>query len=104
MNIKKIAASTIAAAVLSMPLSMVAQESHYDAVRQTHYHDARHHTKAKWVAGSAVGGALIGAKVGGPGGALIGAGAGAVGGLALNKAYRHHEIHKREKYGHPYYR
>jgi uncharacterized protein YcfJ len=101
MKLRIFAASAVAAAVLTMPLSMTAQESHEDAVAQTHRHDARHHTKAKFVGGSAVGGAIIGAKVGGPGGALVGAGAGAVGGIMLNKAHRHHEIKKREHHETP---
>jgi uncharacterized protein YcfJ len=103
MKFKQFAAIALTAAVLAMPLAATAQESHEDAVAQTHRHDHHHHTKAKFVAGSAVGGAVIGAKVGGPGGALVGAGAGAVGGVLLNKAHRHHEIKQREKYAHPGY-
>jgi uncharacterized protein YcfJ len=101
MNFKHIAATALTAAVLAMPLAATAQESHEDAVAQTHRHDRRHHTKAKFVAGGAVGGAIVGAKVGGPGGALVGAGAGAVGGVLLNKAHRHHEIKERERYDTP---
>ena len=92
MYFKQIAATALTAAVLAMPLAGVAQESHEAAVAQARRHDARHHTKAKFVGGSAVGGAIIGAKVAGPGGAIVGAGAGALGGLALNKAHRHHEV------------
>ena len=101
MKLTNLAATALTAAVLTLPLGAFAQESHHEAVVQTHRHDARHHTKAKFVAGSAVGGAIIGAKVGGPAGALVGAGAGAVGGIGLNKLHRHHEIKKREEYGTP---
>jgi hypothetical protein len=101
MKVTKIAAYALSAAVLAMPLSVFAQESHEDAVAQVHRHDARHHTKAKIVGGSAVGGALIGAKVGGPGGALVGAGVGAGGGLVANHIRKHHAIKKHEEYGHP---
>jgi len=101
MNFKILIASVMTAAVLTMPFSLTAQESREDAVAQTHAHDHHHHTKAKFVAGGAVGGALVGAKVGGPGGAVVGAGAGAVGGVVANKIHRHREIKEREKYGPP---
>jgi len=101
MKFKTLAAIMLAAAALAIPHSAFAQESHEDAVAQTHAHDHHHHTKAKFVAGGAVTGAVIGAKVGGPGGALVGAGAGAVGGVLVNKAHRHHEIKKREEYATP---
>jgi len=97
MNLKTFAASAVTAAVLTLPFSVSAQESHEDAVAQTHAHDHHHHTKAKFVAGGAVTGAVVGAKVGGPGGALVGAGAGAVGGVLVNKAHRHHEVKERER-------
>ena len=96
MKLKTFAASILAAAILSVPFAAIAQETHEDAVAQTRYHDHHHHTKAKFVAGGAVGGAVIGAKVGGPGGAVVGAGVGAVGGVIANKAHRHHEIKERE--------
>lgn len=76
------------------------QESYYRAKRQQHYHDARHHTKAKIVGGSAAGGAVIGALAGGGKGALIGAGAGAGAGLIANHAREKHDVRKREEYGH----
>ena len=101
MILKTFAASAVTAAVLTMPLAVTAQESHEDAVAQTHRHDHHHHTKAKFVAGGAVTGAVVGAKVGGPGGALVGAGAGAVGGVLLNKAHRHHEVKQREEHAQP---
>ena len=97
MKLKTFAATAIAATVLSVPFGAIAQETHEDAVAQTHYHDHRHHTKAKFVGGGAVGGAIVGAKVGGPGGALVGAGVGAGAGLVANKIHRHHEIKEREE-------
>ncbi|MEO6924340.1 MAG: hypothetical protein ABI142_10980 [Bryocella sp.] len=103
MTHKILAASLIAAVALTLPVSSFAQESHEDAVAQTHRHDARHHTKAKFVGGGAVGGALIGAKVGGPVGALVGAGVGAGAGLAGNSAYHHHEVKHREHHATPYH-
>jgi uncharacterized protein YcfJ len=104
MKLFKFAGYAVTAAVLSMPLAVLAQESHEDAVIQTHRHDRRHHTKAKFVAGGAVGGAIVGAKVGGPGGALVGAGVGAGGGLIANHIHKKHEIKKREETGTPYQR
>ena len=97
MKLKTFAATAVAAAVLMIPIGATAQESHEDAVAQTHRHDHRHHTKAKFVGGGAVGGAIVGAKVGGPGGALVGAGVGAGAGLLANKAHRHHEVKEREE-------
>lgn len=96
-------AVAVAAATLSLPASLHAQESHREAEYQAQRHDAHQHTKAKFVGGGAVGGALVGAKVGGPVGALVGAGAGAGAGLALNKAHRHHEVKERERHGTPHY-
>ena len=101
MKLNKFAAIALSAAVFSMPLSVLAQESHEDAKAQVERHDAHHHNKAKIVGGSAVGGALIGAKVGGPGGALVGAGVGAGGGLVANHIRKHHAIKEREKYATP---
>jgi|GEM_PF-2229084 len=104
MKFNKFAAIATAAAVLSMPLTVLAQETHEDAVAQTHAHDKHHHTKAKFVGGGAVGGAVVGAKVGGPGGALVGAGIGAGGGAIANHIHKKHEIKKREENGTPEYR
>lgn len=101
-NLTRLSASLLTAAVLVFPVASHAQESHEDAVAQTHRHDRRHHTKAKFVGTGAVGGALIGAKVGGPVGAVVGAGAGAGAGLVANRAHRHHEIRKREETGTPH--
>jgi uncharacterized protein YcfJ len=100
-NLTRLSVSLLTAAVLVFPVASQAQESHEAAVAQTHRHDSRHHTKAKFVGVGAVGGALIGAKAGGPVGALVGAGAGAGAGLAANHIHRRHEIHKREQYATP---
>jgi len=102
MKLFKFAGYAVTAAVLTMPMAVLAQESHEDAKAQVERHDRHHHNKAKIVGGSAVGGALIGAKVGGPGGALVGAGIGAGGGLLINKARKHHAIKEREKYARPH--
>ena len=82
------------------PMQGLSQESYRRAERQQHYHDARHHTKAKIVGGSSAGGAVIGGLLGGGKGALIGAGAGAGGGLIANHEHNKHAIRKREEYGH----
>ena len=102
MKLFKFAAYAVTTAVLALPIAAAAQESHEDAVIQTRRHDRRHHTKAKIVGGSAVGGAIVGAKLGGPGGAVIGAGVGAGGGLIANHIRKHHAIKKREETGTPY--
>ena len=97
MKLNKLAAYALSAAVLSWPLSVIAQESHEDAKAQVEAHDKRHHNKAKIVGGSAAGGAVVGAVAGGPVGAVVGAGVGATGGLVANKIRKHHAIKKREK-------
>jgi uncharacterized membrane protein YebE (DUF533 family) len=101
MKLNTLAAAAVMATIFAMPC--MAQETHEDAVAQTHAHDAHHHTKAKFVGGGAVGGAVVGAKVGGPVGALVGAGVGAGAGVVANKAHRHHEIKKREENSTPYH-
>lgn len=103
MKLFKFAGYAVTAAVLTLPMAVLAQESHEDAKAQVERHDAHHHNKAKIVGASAVGGALIGAKVGGPGGALVGAGVGAGGGVLINKARKHHAIKEREKYATPHH-
>ena len=94
----------LAAAALFALISLTpahGQESYHRARRQQHYHDARHHTKAKIVGGSAVGGAVVGGLIGGPKGAVIGAGVGAGGGLVANHERVKHDVRKREEYGNP---
>jgi uncharacterized protein YcfJ len=82
------------------PLTASSQvESYHRAKRQQHYSDARHHTKAKIVGGSAAGGAVVGGLLGGGKGALIGAGVGAGGGLIANHAREKNDVRKREEYG-----
>ncbi len=98
MNLK-FAGLAFATALTLAPFHAFGQESYYRAKRQQHYSDARHHTKAKVVGGSAAGGALIGGLAGGGKGALIGAGAGAGGGLIANHYREKHDVHKREEYG-----
>jgi uncharacterized protein YcfJ len=83
-----------------LPLDSHAQvESYHRAKRQQHRSDARHHTKAKIVGGSAAGGAVVGGLLGGGKGALIGAGAGAGGGLIANHVRENNDVKKREEYG-----
>lgn len=98
----KFAAYALSAAVLAMPLSVIAQESHEDAKAQVEARDHHHHNKAKIVGGSAAGGAAVGAMAGGPVGAVVGAGIGAGGGVVANKIRKHHSIKKREKYATPH--
>lgn len=100
MNVLQRAACAVVGAALLTPMYAHSQESYHRAKRQQHYHDARHHTKAKIVGGSAVGGAVIGGLVGGPKGAVIGAGVGAGGGLVANHEREKHDVRKREEYGH----
>ncbi len=86
-------------ALVLTPLHSFGQESYQRARRQQHYHDAHHHTKAKFVGGGAAGGAVVGGLLGGGKGALIGAGVGAGGGLLANHEHVKHETRKREAYG-----
>ena len=87
------------AALLAMPLMAqdTAQERHDRAVRSQHAHDARHHTTAKVVGGSAAGGAVIGAVAGGGKGALIGGAVGAGGGLVADHVRKSKGVKKRER-------
>ncbi len=89
----------LVAALALTPLQGLSQESYRRAQRQQHYHDARHHTKAKIVGGSAAGGAVVGGLLGGGKGALIGAGVGAGGGLVANHEHVKHSVRKRQEYG-----
>lgn len=90
---------TVLVGILLLPLHGLGQESYRRAKREQHYHDARHHTKAKFVGGTAAGGAVVGGLLGGGKGALIGAGVGAGGGLVANHEHTKHAIRKRERYG-----
>ena len=56
MKITWIAGSMVLAAAMAVPGTLRAQESHEDAKAQVDAHQARHHTKAKFVGGGAVGG------------------------------------------------
>ena len=97
MNGKNLVVIVALASAFVLPVSGVAQESHYRAKRQQTRSDHRHHTGAKIVGGSAAGGAVVGGVLGGGKGALIGAGAGALGGAAVNKHRENSDIKKREE-------
>ena len=97
MKFSQMTSCIVATAILAMPLAARTQESHEDAVAQTKAHDAKHHTKAKIVGGTAAGGAVVGAVAGGPVGAVVGGAAGAGAGVVANKVHRHHEVKKREQ-------
>lgn len=101
-GIWKLAGSAVVATILTLPLSVKAQESKEDAERQVHHHNAKHHTKAKFIGGGAAGGAATGAVVGGPVGAVVGAGVGGVGGAVANKIHHHHQVKEHEKYDTPH--
>jgi len=100
MNVFTRSALLFAAGMSLLPLAANGQvESYHQAKRQQHYSDARHHTKAKIVGGSAAGGAVVGGLLGGGKGAVIGAGVGAGGGLIANHQREKHDVQKREEYG-----
>lgn len=85
-------------ALLSAPLAVGGQTyaDHEKAKRAQERSDARHHTKAKVVGGTAAGGAVVGALAGGGKGALIGGAAGAGGGLVANKVRKDRDVRRRE--------
>jgi len=97
----RIAATTALAAACSMPFAASAQDSyqHRRAVNSQRRHDHRHHTGAKIVVGSAVGGAVIGGLAGGGKGALIGGAIGAGGGAIANHVRVKKGVRAREREG-----
>src|ERR1700755_85675 len=102
MKLHQVTALGIISAVLSLPVSLAAQEprdrgDHSRAEREQTASDHRHHTGAKIVGGSAVGGAVIGGVAGGGKGALIGGAAGAGGGAIANKIRKDKDVKKREQ-------
>lgn len=60
MKIPQCSGLVLAATMALAPFNTHGQESYHRAKRQQHRHDARHHTEAKIVGGSAVGGAVVG--------------------------------------------
>lgn len=96
---KRLTGQFVVAAMLVSPLGVWGQHSYqYEHAKHVQEeHDARHHTKAKIVGGSAAGGAVVGGLMGGPKGAVIGAGVGAGGGLVVNHVRKQNDIHKRER-------
>ena len=102
MTVQRAIALVSLASFLALPLSASAQETyaqrrHRQAAAVQKANDHQHHTGAKIVVGSAVGGAVVGGLLGGGKGALIGGAVGAGGGALANKARTHHEIKKREQ-------
>ena len=101
MQLKNFASCAMLTAALAMPVTLFAQESKEQATADVHAHDAKHHTKAKYVGGGAAGGAAVGALAGGPAGAVVGGAAGAGAGVVANKIHKHHAVKKAEKTGTP---
>ena len=99
MNVNRWTAKAVLLCTTAVPFSLGAQtySQHERAKHIQERHDARHHTKAKVVGGSAAGGAVVGALAGGGKGALIGGALGAGGGLVANKVRKDHDIHQRER-------
>jgi uncharacterized protein YcfJ len=100
MNLSRSLAVLALAGMFAVPFSAnaetAAQRRHRHAVAAQHRSDHRHHTGAKIVAGSAVGGAVVGGLLGGGKGALIGGAVGAGGGAIANKARDNHDVKQRE--------
>jgi uncharacterized protein YcfJ len=102
MNISRTLVAIALAGSFTVPVAVNAQESaahrrHRHAVEAQRRSDHRHHTGAKIVVGSAVGGAVVGGLLGGGKGALIGGAVGAGGGAIANKARDNHDVNKREE-------
>ncbi|HZY61373.1 MAG TPA: hypothetical protein VFE38_02540 [Edaphobacter sp.] len=72
-------------------------QRHERAKRAQDAHDKKHHTGAKVIGGSAAGGAVAGALLGGGKGALIGGAVGAGGGAVANKVRKDKDVKKREQ-------
>jgi uncharacterized protein YcfJ len=90
-------AGMFAACVPANAQESAAHRRHRHAVEAQRARDHRHHTGAKIVVGSAVGGAVVGGLLGGGKGALIGGAVGAGGGAIANKARDNHDVKKREE-------
>lgn len=99
MKIHTMTAAFILSSILPLTVSAQSYRQHEEAKHAQERSDARHHTKAKVVGGSAAGGAVIGALAGGGKGALIGGAVGAGGGLVANKVRKDHDVKKREQTG-----
>ncbi|WP_035348243.1 hypothetical protein [Edaphobacter aggregans] len=111
MKLRNTAAFATLGTILSLPLSLAAQDyallqrvsqsqsqsAHDRAEREQTEKDHRNHTGAKIVGGSAAGGAIIGGLAGGGKGALIGGAAGAGGGAIANKVRKDKAVKKREQ-------
>ena len=101
MILKKAALSIALVGIFALPVSSFSQETsaqrHERAKRAQTAHDHRHHTGAKIVGGSAAGGAVAGALLGGGKGALIGGAVGAGGGAIANKVRTDKGVKKRER-------
>lgn len=100
MNLNRTTALVALGTILSLPLSVLAQETrqeaHDRAEREQTAKDHRNHTGAKIVGCSAAGGAVVGALAGGGKGALIGGAVGAGGGAIANKVRKDKAVKKRE--------
>jgi outer membrane lipoprotein SlyB len=107
MKLRTSAALATLGTILSLPLSLAAQDyallqhvsqsAHDRAEREQTEKDHRKHTGAKIVGGSAAGGAVVGALAGGGKGALIGGAVGAGGGAIANKVRKDKAVKKREQ-------
>jgi outer membrane lipoprotein SlyB len=107
MKLHRIAAVATLGTLLSLPLSLTAQEyallqhvsqsAHDRAEQEQTEKDHRNHTGAKIVGGSAAGGAVVGALAGGGKGALIGGAVGAGGGAIANKVRKDKAVKDREQ-------
>jgi len=101
MRLKKTIVCLALIGIFGLPISGLSQETearrHERAKRAQTAHDHRHHTGAKIVGGSAAGGAVAGAMLGGGKGALIGGAVGAGGGAIANKVRVDKGVKKRER-------